>query len=201
MYNTLGSSRLPVMSVGSSSSRSALLRALALEPAGSLGAAAVPTAAGLRVAPAALAAGAAPAAAGGVAAAGALLVVSTAGSSCSGRGRARAGAVGCSWASAAPRVSGHRAMRTDSTVGGLDRYTHTPYMVNLLLSRRCARRSQRCRPPWVAARIAAPPALAPAQRRPVCRPRAGQAPDASAAASPGAVATPQSSRSPVCPRR
>src|SRR5882672_7977836 len=188
MYSTLGSSRLPVMSVGSSSSRSAPLRALALAPDGSLGAATVPTAAGLRVA-------------AGVVAAGALLVVSTAGSSWSGRGRARAGAAGGSWASAAPRVSGHKAIRTDSTVGGLDRYTHTRYMFNLLLRGRGARRSQGYRPAWFAARVAARPALARAQRRPVCRPRARQAPDASAAPSPGAVATPQSSRSPVCPRR
>src|ERR1700681_1013118 len=178
MYHTLGGARLPLMSVGSSSSRSAPLRALALAPDGSLRAATVPSAAGLRVAPAAWASGAAPTAAAGVAAAGALLVVSTAGSSWSGRGRARAGAVGCSWASAAPSVSGHKAMRTDSTVAGVDRYPHPRYMFTLLLARRRARRSQRRRPPWLAARIAARPAPPRAQRRPAWRPRARQPPDA-----------------------
>src|SRR5436305_1101384 len=89
MYNTLGSSRLPVMSVGSSSSRSGPLRALALEPAGSLRAPAVPAAGGLRASPAAFASAGATPAAG--AAAGVFLLASTAGSRCSGRGRARAG--------------------------------------------------------------------------------------------------------------
>src|SRR5256885_4668378 len=86
MYNTLGSSRLPVMSVGSSSSRSGPLRALALEPEGSLRAPAVPAAGDLAASPAALASAGATPAAAGVAAAGAFLLVSTAGSSCSGRG-------------------------------------------------------------------------------------------------------------------
>src|SRR5256885_4727852 len=118
MYNTLGSSRLPVMSVGSSSSRSGPLRALALEPEGSLRAPAVPAAGDLAASPAALASAGATPAAAGVAAAGAFLLVSTAGSSCSGRGRGRAGAA-CwesggfggagSCARAASRVSAHRS--------------------------------------------------------------------------------------------
>src|SRR3984893_2461332 len=132
MYNTLGSSRLPVLSVGASWSRSGPLRAPALEPAGSLRAAAVPGAAGLCAPPAVLGSGAVATGAAG-AAAGALLEVSTAGSSWAGRGTARAGALGGSWASAAPRVSGHKAMRTDSTVGGLHLYTRSRYMLILPL--------------------------------------------------------------------
>src|SRR6266853_3688433 len=140
MYNTLGSSRFPVMSVGSSSSRSGPLRALVLETEGSVRAA-VPAAGALRAAPGALASAGTPEAAG-VAAAGALLEVSTAGSSCSGRGRACAGACepegfggADSCARAVPRVSGHKAMRAERTAVGLNRYTHTRHMVNLLLSR------------------------------------------------------------------
>src|SRR4029077_13750395 len=159
------SSRFPVMSVGSSSSLSGPLRAL--EPEGSLRAA-VPAAVGLRAAPGTFASAATAAegvAAAGVTAAGALLEVSTAVSRCSGRGRARAGACepeglggADSCARAVPTVSGHKAMRTDSTATGLNRYTHTRHMVNLLLSRRCCcrRRSQHYRRGRVARAAQAP---------------------------------------------